>query len=43
MGFVARYRVSNGVEFYENLTKASEGGDKRVHKLVLKNDQGQDV
>jgi hypothetical protein len=34
---VVRYKVSNGVEFFENLTKATEAnGVKGVHKLVLK-------
>jgi hypothetical protein len=34
---VVRYKVSNGVEFFENLTKATEtNGVRGVHKLVLK-------
>jgi hypothetical protein len=34
---VVRYKVSNGVEFFENLTKATEAnGVRGVHKLVLK-------
>jgi hypothetical protein len=34
---VVRYKVSNGVEFFKNLTKATvANGVKGVHKLVLK-------